>query len=236
MNRILLMVLRNFWKVPTAYFKLCRYAKHPERYSEEEKYQHIRYIMNLAVTSGNIDLKVSGTEQIPRTGGFLFYGNHQGMFDILAIAATCDLPFAAVFKKELCSIPFLKQVICCTDSLAMDREDIRQSLKVIQDVTRKVTEGRRYLIFPEGTRSKRGNEMLPFHGGSFRCAVKAKCPIVPIALINSFQVLDQKGCKPVTVQIHYLKPILYEEYQGMKSLEVANLVQERIAAAIQEFS
>jgi len=97
-----------------------------------------------------------------------------------------------------------------------------------------VKKGRGYLIFPEGTRSKRGNEMLPFHGGSFRCATKSQCPIVPIALIDCFKVLDQKGSKPVSVQIHYLKPIPYEEYAGMKPAEVAELVKARIAQKIQE--
>ena len=76
--------------------------------------------------------------------------------------------------------------------------------------------------------------MLPFHGGSFRCATKSKCPIVPIALIDCFKVLDQKGSKPVSVQIHYLKPIPYEEYAGMKPAEVAELVKARIAEKIQE--
>jgi 1-acyl-sn-glycerol-3-phosphate acyltransferase len=76
--------------------------------------------------------------------------------------------------------------------------------------------------------------MLEFHGGSFRCATKSKCPIVPIALVDSFKVLDEKGSKPVTMQLHYLPPIAYEEYQGMKPVEVAALVKERIAAKIQE--
>ncbi len=236
LNRIVLMVLRNFWRVPTAYAKLCHYAKHTDKYPEEVKYRHIQYILKLAVKSGNIDLKVTGTENIPKEGGFLLYGNHQGMFDILAIAATCDTPIAAVLKKELYNIPFLKQVVDCTKSFPMDREDVRQSLKVIQAVTQEVINGRSYLIFPEGTRSKNGNQMIEFHGGSFRCAVKAKCPIIPIALVDSYKVLDQKGCKPVTVQIHYLDPIPYEEYKGLKSLEVANMVHDRIEAAVKKYS
>ena len=68
----------------------------------------------------------------------------------------------------------------------MDRNDIRQSLQVIVNVTNEVKNGRNYLIFPEGTRSKMGNEMLEFKGGSFKAATKAKCPIVPVALIDSF--------------------------------------------------
>ena len=164
----------------------------------------------------------------------MLYANHQGMFDVLAVAASCDTPLGAVLKKELYNIPFLHQVAICTKSFAMDREDVRQSLTVIQNVIREVKAGRNYLIFPEGTRSKTGNQMGPFHSGSFRCATKSKCPIVPVALVDSFKVLDQKGSRPVCVQIHYLPPIRYEEYQDLNTTQLADLVKERIAAVIAE--
>lgn len=234
MNRIVTMVLKNFWIVPGAWIKLCRYARHPEQYPEEEMYRHIQYILKRAVRGGNVNLKVTGQENIPAQGGFMLYGNHQGMFDVLAVAATCDRPLGAVLKKELYDIPFLHQVALCTRSYPMDREDVRQSLKVIQAVTEEVKNGRGYLLFPEGTRSKLGNEMLEFHGGSFRCATKSHCTIVPMALIDCFKVLDQKGSEPVSVQIHYLKPIPYEEYAQMKPAEVAALVKERIAEKIRQ--
>ena len=220
--------------VPAAYIKLCHYAKHSEKYSELEKYKHIQYIFQTAVKAGNIDFQVFGQENIPKKNGFTIYSNHQGMFDILAIPATCDQPLAAILKKELKDIPFLKQVIACTKSFPMDREDVRQSMEVILAATKEVASGRNYLIFPEGTRSKLGNQMLEFHGGSFRCATKSKCTIVPIALIDCFKVLDQKGSAPVKVQLHYLKPIAYEEYAGMKAAEVAALVKARIQACIDE--
>ena len=234
MNRIVTMVLKNLPCVPGAWFKLCKYAKHTDEYPEVEKWRHIQYILKKAITGGNIDLVVTGLENIPQENGFMLYGNHQGMFDVLAIAATCDAPLGAVLKKELYDVPFLHQIAICTKSFAMNREDVRQSLTVIQNVTEEVKKGRNYLIFPEGTRSKLGNTMLDFHGGSFRCATKSKCPIVPIALVDCFKVLDQKGSDPVKVQLHYLKPIAYEEYAGMKPAEVAALVKQRIQEKIDE--
>ena len=234
MNRIVTMVLKNLWHVPGAWFKLCNYAKHTDTYPEAEKWGHIQHILRLAIKGGNIDLKITGLENIPAENGFMMYANHQGMFDVLAIAATCENPMGAVLKKELYDIPFLHQIAVCTKSFAMDREDVRQALIVIQNVTEEVKNGRNYLIFPEGTRSKQGNQMLEFHGGSFRCATKSKCPIVPIALVDSYKVLDQKGSAPVTVQLHYLKPIPYEEYAGMKPAEVAALVKQRIQEKIDE--
>ena len=234
MNRIVTMVLKNLWIVPGAWVKLCRYAKNTEKYSRKEMFDHIQFILQRAIQGGNVDLTLTGLENIPQEDGFMLYSNHQGMFDVLAIAGTIPKPIGAVLKKELWDIPFLHQIALCTNSFAMDREDVRQSLTVIQNVTEEVKQGRNYLIFPEGTRSKLGNTMLDFHGGSFRCATKSKCPIVPIALVDSFMVLDQKGSKPVSVQIHYLKPILYEEYAGMKPAEVAELVKSRIQEKIDE--
>ena len=89
MNRIVTMVLNNLWAAPPAWFKLCHYAKNTEKYSREEMFDHIRYILQRAVKGGNIDLQVYGKENIPEQGGFMLYANHQGMFDVLAISSTC---------------------------------------------------------------------------------------------------------------------------------------------------
>lgn len=234
MNRLVMVVCKNIHMVPAAWIKLCRYAKHTDAYSYEEKYAHIRYILKHVCKSGNIDLQVTGLENIPKEDGFLMCGNHQGIFDIIAIVDSFERPLAAVLKKELNEIPFLKQVVQCTHSYPMDREDIRQSMKVIQAVTKELQDGRSILIFPEGTRSKKGNTMGEFHAGSFKCALKAKATILPFALIDSYKVLDQDGCAPLSVQLHYLAPIPYEEYKDMKTNEIAALVKSRIAEAIEE--
>ena len=232
MNRLLRMILLNLHKIPGAYGKLCRYARHPERYEETEMWNHIRHTMSLAVGASNVDLQIFGVENIPTQGGFMLYGNHQGLFDVMAIASSCPAPLGIVYKKELKDVPLLKQIYACTKSFAMDREDVRQSLTVIQQVTAEVLKGRNYVIFPEGTRSRKGNEMNEFHGGSFRAAVKAKCPIVPMAFIDCYKPLDEKGSAPVTVQLHYLPPIPYEEYKQLKTPELAELVRSRIATTI----
>ncbi|MBR4972128.1 MAG: 1-acyl-sn-glycerol-3-phosphate acyltransferase [Oscillospiraceae bacterium] len=234
MNRIVRMVLLNIFRVPGLFSKLCHYAKHTDRYPEQEKWDHIHKILCYAVKAGNVDLVVTGLENLPQQNGFMFYANHQGLFDVVALAATCTRPLGCVLKKELATVPFLKQIMQCTKSFPMDREDPRQSLTVINAVIEEVKQGRNYLIFPEGTRSKLGNTMGPFHGGSFRCAVKAKCPIVPIAFVDSFRALDQKGSQRLQVQIHYLQPIAYEEFAGMSATEVAALVKDRIQTKIDE--
>ena len=240
MNRIALMVLRNIHKVPATYSKLCRYAKNPDAYTEAEMYGHIQYILKEAIKGGNVTVEVFGKENIPEENGFLLISNHQGMFDVLAIVANCDAPMGGVYKIELDNkgkgIPLIKEIIRCTNSFGMDRSDVRQSLTVIQNVTEELKKGRNYLIFPEGTRSKNGNIMGEFHGGSFRCAVKAKAPILPIAVIDCHRILDEKGSKPMTCQVHFLKPIPYEEYKDLKTPDLAALVKSKIQETIDNYA
>ena len=184
MKRILLMVFRNIILVPYMWCKLCYYASHVEKYSEQKRYDMLRFIVFRANKGGNVHIDVFGKENIPKENGFMFYPNHQGLYDVLAIVEACDVPFSVVAKKEVGNIQFLKQVFACMKAYLIDRDDVRQSMQIIIDVSKEVASGRNYLIFAEGTRSKLGNKLLDFKGGSFKAATKAKCPIVPVALVN----------------------------------------------------
>ena len=113
MKRILLMVLRNIVFVPYWWIKLCWYAAHTDDYPEEKKYAFLRQVDERAIEGGNIHIDVHGAENIPKEKGFMFFPNHQGLFDVLAIIRACPVPFSVVAKKEVGEIPFLKQVFAC---------------------------------------------------------------------------------------------------------------------------
>ncbi len=235
MRRIILMVLYNLPFVPYWWWQLCHFAKHTDDIPEPEKYALLKKIVLHANKGGRVKIDVHGKEHIPTDQSFVFFPNHQGLFDVLAIIEACDQPFSVVAKKEVKDVPFLKQVFAIMKAKIMDREDVRQSLQVILDVTQEVKNGRNYLIFPEGTRSRRGNQVGDFKGGSFKCAVKAKAPIVPVALLNAFEPFDRNSIAPVTVQVHFLEPIPYEVYQSMKTTEIAEIVKTRIEETIAEY-
>ena len=192
----------------------------------------LRFIVQRANKGGNVIVESYGAENLPEQDGFVMYPNHQGLYDVLAIIEACPRPFSVVAKKEVGNIPFLKQVFSCLKAFLLDREDVRQAMKVIIDVSKEVEKGRNYLIFPEGTRSKNGNKIGTFKGGSFKAATKAKCPIVPVALINSFVPFDRNTIRPVTVQVHFLKPLEYEDYKELKTTEIAALVEKQIRETI----
>ena len=62
--------------------------------------------------------------------------------------------------------------------------------------------------------------------------MKAKCPIVPVALIDSYKAFDTGSAKMLNVQVYFLKPMEYEEYKDMKSTEIAAEVKRRIEETI----
>lgn len=234
MKRILLMVAYNILLVPYMWFKLCYYASHTDKYTEEERYALLRFITHRAIKGGRVCIDTHGQENIPAESGYMFFPNHQGLFDVLAIVSACPKPFSVVMKKEIQNIPFLKQVFACMKAYAIDREDVKQAMKVIIQVTKEVQNGRNYLIFAEGTRTKDPNHVHDFKGGSFKSAMKAKCPVVPVALIDSYKPFDVKSIEKVTVQVHFLEPVYYEEYKDMKSVELAAEVKKRIEKVIEK--
>lgn len=234
MYRIIMMVLRLFYIAPYYMFRIWRLSKN-SKMSLEDKYAYLQKVTKAANKAGRVKIHYEGLENLPKEDGFIFYPNHQGLYDVLVFLETCNRPFAFVIKKEARNIILLKQVGDALGSLAIDRKDLRQSMKVISAMTNAVKEGKNFLIFPEGTRSKKGNELLDFKGGSFKGAVKAKCPIVPCALINSFKPFDEKSIKPVEVALLYLKPMYYDEYKDMSTQEIAAIVKDRIEMAIADY-
>lgn len=235
MYRIAMMVLRLFLKAPYYFFQIWRCGKN-KNISFEEAYACVKKVTIAANRAGKVKIESYGIENIPKENGFVFFPNHQGLYDVLAFLESCPAPFAFVIKKEARNVILLKQVVDALGSISIDREDIRQSMKVIQQVTEEVKGGKNFLIFAEGTRSREGNKLLEFKGGSFKSAVKAKCPIVPCALIDSFKPFDEKSIKPITVKIIYLPPLYYEEYKDMKTVEIAAEVKHKIEEAIAEHS
>jgi len=232
LERLTLMLVRNMLRLPGLWINLCRHAKKPDDYPEEVRYRNIQHAFQLAIRSGNIDFQVFGKENIPTGEPYMMYPNHQGKFDPMAIVAGCDVPMGVVMKKELVDHPVLRRIMECTHSFGMDRENVRQSLTVINAVIEQLKLGRNYVIFPEGEANRHTNEVGDFHSGCFRCATKTRCTVVPVALIDCFKPMDYPGTDPVTVQVHFLKPIAYTEYQGMNTAELAALVRERIIDAI----
>ena len=231
MKRIILMVMRCLPFLPYWLYKLERLGR-SSQYDEETRYDFLHRMTTYINRVGRVVIESDGQENLPKQNGYIMFPNHQGLYDVLAFLECHERPFSVVAKQEVKNIILLKQVFRVLRAQMIDRNDVRQGLSVIKKMTKEVLEGRNYIIFAEGTRSKKGNEIGEFKAGTFKSAMNAKCPIVPVALLDAFIPFDKNTIKKTVVQVHFLEPIYYEEYKDMKSKEIAKMVEERIKTKI----
>lgn len=229
--RIALMIFSVIFVFPIYLIRLAIFGK-SKNWDRIKVHEYIQKRAINANRHGRVKVDVHGVENLPDKDGFVLFPNHQGMYDMLVFFESCPRPFAFVAKQETRNIPLLKQTIAATHSLTMDRKDLRQSMGVIQEMTRRIKEGENFVIFAEGTRSRMGNKMNDMKAGSFKSAVKAEAPIVPVALMDCFKPFDEGSIKKVTVKAFYLKPLYFEEYKDMSTQEIATEVKRRIEEVI----
>jgi 1-acyl-sn-glycerol-3-phosphate acyltransferase len=209
-------------------------AKHPEKYSEDDCYKVARSLINMIKKRGKITTITTGTEFLPEDGGYIMYANHQGKYDMLGIVSTHDKPSTIVIDKETTKEIMPRLYTNLVKGQRLDKKDPRQQVAVIHQVINEILEGRRYLIFPEGGYTDNKNTLQEFHNGSFKIPVKSKCPIVPIAIYDSYKPFSINSLRRVTTQVHYLEPIFFEQYAGMTTKEICDLVFEKIGNKINE--
>lgn len=181
------------------------------------------------VKLAGVTVNISGEEHIPSEGSVLFVSNHQGNFDIPILLGYIDKPKAFIAKVELLKLPLIRTWMTHLKCVFMDRSDIRQSLKVINQAAEHLKEGYSMVIFPEGTRSK-GETLGEFKPGSLKLALKAGVPIVPITIRGSYQIMEQNGFKirPAHVEIIIFDPIPTAKLTKEQAAELPEKVRKVI--------
>lgn len=205
--------------------------------SEEEGYEYLRYMVTVMQKKGFTRTEVYGTENLPKEGGYVMYPNHQGKYDAYGIISGHEKACTVVMDKAKSYDLFIKEVIDMIKGKRLDKEDVRQAFTIINEVAEEVEQGRRYIIFPEGEYDKeKKNTLTDFKAGCFKTSVKSKTPIVPVTLIDSYKAWNTSSLRMVTTQVHFLEPIYYEEYKGLKTNQIAELVRQRIQEKIDEIT
>ncbi len=235
MFRFLYVIFMNFHRAPYIVSKMRYMADHPEKYSDTQRYAMTKHCIYLMNKSGKITTEGYGMENLPKEGGYIMYPNHQGKYDVLGIFLTHQEPCSFVMDKFKSHTMLVREFIDLVQGKRLEINNPRQGISVINEVAQDVANGKKYILFPEGGYFNNKNKVQKFKAGSFKIALKSKVPIVPIAIIDSYKVFNSIGnFGPVTTQVHYLKPIPYEEYKGMKTQELAELVRGRIEEKINE--
>jgi 1-acyl-sn-glycerol-3-phosphate acyltransferase len=171
---------------------------------------------------------IEGKENIP-DGPVVLVSNHEGNFDIPVILGYLDKPTGFISKIEVKKVPLLASWMEVMNCVFLDRSDRMRALQSIRQGVNLLKQGHSLVIFPEGTRSK-GGPIGKFKTGSFRLAVDAKVPIVPISISGTSDLFERNHrlIKPGTVRVVIGEPVVSHLYANPDMKELAIEVRDVI--------
>lgn len=173
---------------------------------------------------------VRGEENVPKDEPVLYIGNHRSYFDIVITYIRVPRPTGYIAKKEMLRWPLLINWMRNLHCLFLDRNDLKQGLKIILTAIDKVKSGISICVFPEGTRNRINHTFMEFHEGSFKIASKTGCPIIPMTIYNSGDIFEDHLPKiqKTRVILEYGKPIYIKELPREEQKKIGAYTQQLI--------
>jgi 1-acyl-sn-glycerol-3-phosphate acyltransferase len=115
----------------------------------------------------------------PDNQHYFLVGNHQGMLDILVLAA--DHPSLFITSVDLRETPFLGTLAEIGGCLFVERRNRHNILNEMLEIRRALQQGLSVILFPEGT-STNGERILPFKKTLVSSAAGTGIPIKPFVI------------------------------------------------------
>ncbi|MBQ8182899.1 MAG: 1-acyl-sn-glycerol-3-phosphate acyltransferase [Clostridia bacterium] len=148
--------------------------------------------INPLVDKAGIEFIAEGTEKIPRGEPIIYTPNHAGLVDIPAVILSTPVVPIFMAKKEIASIPLVKDWMWVMDCVFVNRSNKSQARSSLHDAIEMVKNGRSIVVFPEGTRSKNG-ELGEFKGGAMKIAMETGAKVVPVYLEGTRACFEETG-------------------------------------------
>jgi 1-acyl-sn-glycerol-3-phosphate acyltransferase len=216
-------------------FKFKKYADKQDKYPIKLRYENDRALAIKVANDLRVEVYIEGKENIPNDTVACFVGNHISDFDPVLLVLALDKPTTFIAKEEVRKLPFVSSYLRSLSGEFMNRDDLRQSLKVMSHVESDLkAQNKNWVIFPEGTRNKDDHRLcLEFHHGTFRAPKRAGVPIVPFVIYGTQRVLKSSPVyEKYPLTIKFLKPILKDEYDKLDNHQLAALVRSKVQRAL----
>ncbi|TML54728.1 MAG: 1-acyl-sn-glycerol-3-phosphate acyltransferase [Actinobacteria bacterium] len=187
--------------------------------------------LSYPVVYGLFRLRAHGKEHLPADGGFVLAANHTSNFDPWPLGMPLwprrQLRFMA--KSELFN-PVIGPIIRAGGAFKVRRGE--GDIEAMRKATELVREGEIVVMFPEGTRRRKGlrkKHVARAHTGAARIALGAGAPLVPAAIAGADR-LSRLG----PLRVAYGKPLDLSDLDGLETKVAAETATDRLMARIEE--
>lgn len=183
------------------------------------------------VLLAGVKVEPVGLEHLDPRRNYIFMANHVSNIDPPILVPLIPRRTSVLVKRELFRIPILGYAMRLGDLVAVDRSNRDAAVDSVRRAVDVMKRGLHMVIFPEGTRSRDGR-MLPFKKGPFYLAMDSGIPVVPVSMVNTFQIWP-KGrfyIKPLTARVVFHEPIDPKSFASRD--ELVNAVRDTIASVL----
>jgi 1-acyl-sn-glycerol-3-phosphate acyltransferase len=189
----------------------------PRRYTHYITTLFCRAIVTLMAVFLGLRHRVTGAHHLPQHGGYIVASKHQSAWETLAFFTFLPQP-VFVLKQELLRVPVVGGILAHMGMIPVSRRSTSLKSGTNQDTflqqgkTAIATEHRPVVIFPEGTRTKPG-EQTRYRQGVIRLAQYTHAPIIPIALNSGvFWPRHTFFKKPGIIDVVILPPLWVNQH------------------------
>ena len=172
-----------------------------------------------------------GLSNVTFPGGALLVANHQSFVDPMAIGCAVPEKMNFLARKTLFKFKPFGRLLDSIDIIPLNQEGL--GFEGIKETIKRLKNGEKVLIFPEGARCWDG-EIMPFKKGVTELAVRTKVPIIPVAIEGAHECWgrDQKPTffpdNNGAIRIIYGEPIPYSQASQMTEDELNEFVEQKV--------
>lgn len=156
--------------------------------------------------------KLIGKEKV-KDGACILVGNHYRIWDIVHMACVTDEKVHFIAKQEIFENKFLAHLCDIVEAIPVSRDG--QDAKAVMIALRYLKKGEKISMFPEGTRNRTKEELLPLKGGAALFAIKAKAPIYPVMCVRKTRLFRRTKVivgDAVDLSAFYDRKMVAEDY------------------------
>ena len=172
---------------------------------------------------------VHGVEHVRAGQPYVYMANHSSLIDTPALFAYLPYPFRIMAKRELFFVPFMGWHLWTAGHFPIDRRDRRKTVRSLRRVIEGVRNGKSLAVFPAGPRTRDGR-LQEFKPGTFKIALRAGVPIVPVTIRGTFTLLPSTTLapRPGRVEVILGKPIETRDYDEKRLPELIERTKDVI--------
>ena len=182
-------------------------------------------------------IRVPGNAHVEPGRPYVYMANHSSLIDTPALFAYLPYPFRIMAKRELFYVPFMGWHLWTAGHFPIDRGNARRTVASVRRTIEGVRGGRSLAVFPEGTRTPDG-QLQKFQPGTFKIAMKAGVPIVPVTICGTFALLPKTTLapRPGRVDVIIGEPIDTADYTDAQINELILRTRAAIQDTLDEWS